>query len=363
VLQNSTISPQPITNQDGSLAVQKKRKKFPMIGLILGSIGLLLGIFSLILIAYNQALQPVDSHDSSPITVEVVSGMTPDQIAELLKEKQLIRSVAAFMVYTRFEGVQNKLQAGTYTLHKSDSAKMIARALAHGGASQEVEITFLPGGTLRDAKKELLKVGFSETEIDTAFSAKYDHPLLAGRPAGTDIEGFLYGETHRFDKGASLQDVLTKFFDDFYAEIKQDNLEAAYKKQGLTLYQGITLASIIQRESGGDDEAQIAQVFYLRLKQNIPLGSDVTYQYIADKLGLARDPNLNNPYNTRRVQGLPPTPIATPGKKALQAVASPARGDYLYFLSGDDDVTYFAHTEEGHQANIRSHCQEKCKIL
>ena len=136
-----------------------------------------------------------------------------------------------------------------------------------------------------------------------------------------------------------------------------------FKENGLNLYQGITLASIIQRESIGGDEPQIAQVFYTRLSIGMMLGSDVTYQYIADKTGVARDINLDSPYNTRRYTGLPPGPIATPGLNALLAVASPAPGDYIYFLSGDDDVTYFATTLEEHEANIRNHCQQKCQII
>ena len=95
----------------------------------------------------------------------------------------------------------------------------------------------------------------------------------------------------------------------------------------------------------------------------MPLGSDVTYQYIADKTGVARDPNLDSPYNTRRYAGLPPGPIATPGLGSLRAVATPAVGDYLYFLSGDDNVTYYSHTLAEHEANISAHCKIKCSTL
>jgi UPF0755 protein len=93
------------------------------------------------------------------------------------------------------------------------------------------------------------------------------------------------------------------------------------------------------------------------------MGSDVTYQYVADKLGVARDPNLDSPYNTRRFDGLPPGPISSPGLTALKAVAAPANTDYLFFLSGDDDVTYFARNDAEHQANITNHCAVKCSSL
>ena len=95
----------------------------------------------------------------------------------------------------------------------------------------------------------------------------------------------------------------------------------------------------------------------------MPLGSDVTYQYIAEKTGQPRDPNLDSPYNTRKVTGLTPGPISSPSQAALDAVATPASGDYLYFLAGDDDKMYFARTNEEHEQNIQKHCQKKCQIL
>jgi UPF0755 protein len=95
----------------------------------------------------------------------------------------------------------------------------------------------------------------------------------------------------------------------------------------------------------------------------MPLGSDVTYQYAAKQLGVAPTPDLDSPYNTRKNPGLPPGPIAVPGLSALEAVAAPAAGDYVYFLSGDDEVTYFARTNAEHEANIKNHCQIKCASL
>ena len=152
--------------------------------------------------------------------------------------------------------------------------------------------------------------------------------------------------------------------------VKKYNLEGKFKARGLTLYQGITLASIIQRESIGcgsgvetcEDQRKIASVFYNRLKANMPLGSDVTYQYIADKTGVERSPNLKSPYNTRIQKGLTPGPIASPSLSALNAAADPINSDYLYFLSGDDDITYFAKTNEEHESNVKAHCQKKCQI-
>jgi len=211
----------------------------------------------------------------------------------------------------------------------------------------------------------LIDAGYSENEVDAALRASYTSPLFDGKPASADLEGYIYGETYAFNTDTSVEVVLEKTFEQYYSVISENNLAKKYSDKELTLYQGITLASIIQREASpsGSDMPQIAEVFYNRLAAGMPLGSDVTYQYIADKTGVPRDPNLDSPYNTRRYTGLPPGPIATPGEKALLAVANPTSGDYLYFLSGDDNTTYFARTNAEHEANIKNHCQTKCQIL
>lgn len=353
---------QPITDTGGGINPAGK-KKFPVFKLIVAGVSLLILLLLAGLAFYLQNLRPVDPQDTSIQTVEIVTGMTPDEIGHKLYQANLIRHETAFMVYTRISGVRNKLQAGTYTFTRQQSTQEIVSMLTKGPNIDEFEVTFLPGATLADSRRRLIEVGFSEAEVDKAFSAQYGHPLLEGKPADADLEGYIFGETHRFMRGTSVKEVLTRFFDDYYQVIKDNNLIAGFKQQGLTLFEGITLASIVQRESGGGDESQIAQVFLLRLQKGIQLGSDVTYQYIADKLGVARDVNLDNPYNTRRYPGLPPGPIASPGVTALKAVAAPAEGDYLYFLSGDDDKTYFARTEAEHEANIRNHCQKKCQII
>jgi UPF0755 protein len=324
--------------------------------------GLLITALASVVVWYQVQLTPVDAKTSTKELVTIEAGSLPAQIASTLEEKKLIRSQVAFLWYTRLNGTQNNLQAGTYRLSASESTAQIANHLTNG-AVDTFNMTFLPGATVSENKKVFLNAGFSQQEINTAFSATYNSPLFADKPASADLEGYIYGDTYKFGTGASAKEVLEHVFESFYSVVQKNGFIAAYQSKGLTLFEGITLASIIQRESGGGDEAQIAQVFYSRLAQNIPLGSDVTYQYIADKLGVSRDPNLDSPYNTRRYAGLPPGPIATPGLAALKATAAPAAGDYLFFLSGDDNVTYFARTLAEHNANRAAHCKVKCQIL
>ncbi|MDB5162823.1 MAG: putative Aminodeoxychorismate lyase [Candidatus Saccharibacteria bacterium] len=363
-------APQPINSDDSGIKKVRKRKKLLII--IASLIALLIITAASLWVWYQVELSPANAKNDDKVRVEIEAASTPDEIATVLKDKGVIRSKPAFLWYTRLSGVQNSLQAGDYMLTPSESTPQVVEHLVKGSVDT-FTITFYPGATLvdkvtkpenrKDVTSVLEKAGFTDAEIAAALGKTYDHPLFQDKPATADLEGYIFGETYQFNTGVSVEDVLTRTFDEFYKWVVQYNLVSAYKDRGLSLYQGITLASIVQRESGGDDKAQIAQVFYSRLAINMQLGSDVTYQYIADKTGVTRDPSLDSPYNTRRYAGLPPGPIAVPGLAALRAVAMPASGDYLYFLSGDDHVTYYARTLDEHEANIVNHCLQKCQII
>lgn len=360
-MHKKSLELQPIT-PGGPTGLQRKKK--PVLGwVVLAGIALLAVVAIGAFAWYRLNIGAVDSRDTQAIPVTITSGSGPTVIAGTLKKAGVIRSELAFDIYTKLAGKRSALQAGDYVFTKSQSLEEIVTSLVNGPDSNDITVTFKPGAILTQNKEVLKKLGYSEAEIDAGFRVDFDHPIFEGKPQSADLEGYLYGETYRFTKGTSVRNIVLRFLDDFYEVVKQNNLISLYKQQGLSLYQGITLASIIQRESGGDDKAQIAQVFLLRLSKGIMLGSDVTYQYIADKLGVARDPNIDSAYNTRRYADLPPGPIATPGKDALIAVGHPAAGDYLFFLSGDDGVTYFARTNEEHNLNIQKHCQQKCQIL
>jgi UPF0755 protein len=365
------IAPLPISNTTSGLQLGKTRintnktngkmKKivlFSGLGLVLLLVLLAVGGFTW----YQTQLRPVGSSKAELIKVTIESGTTPNAIGAQLKQSGIIRNQQAFYLYTRITGTQNKLQAGTYRLSPGETTPEIVKHLVDGTVDT-FSIQFLPGATLAQNRAVLIKAGYSSEEVDAALSASYTSPLFDTKPSGSDLEGYIYGETYNFSSNATVGDILNRTFAQYEQVIQDNDLVAKFASHGLTLYQGITLASIVQREAVKGSEAQIAQVFYSRLAANMPLGSDVTYQYIADKTGVPRDPNLDSPYNTRINTGLPPGPISVPGLGSLQAVANPAPGDYLYFLSGDDNVTYYAHTLSEHEANITAHCQVKCSTL
>ena len=230
--------------------------------------------------------------------------------------------------------------------------------------------TILPGETIFDIKKNLAEEGYDSAEIEEAFNASYDFDFLKDRPAGATLEGYLYGETHEFYKDTPVSEILATFLAGMGAVISENNLEVRYAERGLSLHEGITLASIVQKEARSSEQPTVAQVFLSRLNYGWRLGSDVTVAYALDVV----DPNRNiyqdnqaaltidSCYNTRIYTGLPCGPISNPGLSALLAVAEPSDTAYLFFLTGDDGMMYYSYTEAEHIQNIYSHCQELCHI-
>ncbi|CAN5389144.1 endolytic transglycosylase MltG [soil metagenome] len=360
---------QPINGQKSGLHNPHRKLKRSLLWIVASVVAAIIITTVSFLIWYRVQLAPVGGDTNQHIVVKIASGASPSSIGQQLQQDGVIRSNVAFDIYTRLNGKRNILQAGTYRLSPAESVQDIVGHLVKGDVDK-FSITFYPGGTLSQHRKVLISAGYSESEVDLALKASYDSPLFVSKLASTDLEGYIYGETYQFSAGASVVDILQRTFNEYYSALQENGIIEGIKAQGLSLYQGITLASIVQKEvlspaspDPSVDQKQVAQVFYSRLSSGMTLGSDVTYQYAADKLGVARDTNLDSPYNTRRYAGLPPGPIASPGLTALKAVAAPASTDYLFFLSGDDDITYFGRTDAEHQANIREHCAKKCSIL
>lgn len=356
------VEPQPIETPPEQPVKKKSRLKKVILFVVLGLVVAILGAIAALWFWYQAQLSPVGTDANEHVRVTIEQGSTPTQIADLLEEKKVIKSSTAFGYYARFTNNQNKLQAGSYRLSPAESTPEIINHLVSGKVDT-FDITFLPGATLKQNRDVFLKAGYTETEVDTALRATYTSPIFDGKPANADLEGYIYGNTYKMGSGATVGDILEFTFAEYEKVIVANDLVAKFKAQGLSLFEGITLASIVQRESGGNDEAEIASVFYNRIADGMTLGSDVTYQYIADKEGKPRDTNYDSPYNTRRYEGLPPGPIAAPGLKALIGVANPADTDYLFFLSGDDNVTYYGRTVQEHEQNIVDHCKMKCQII
>ncbi len=335
------------------------RKKWWILGSLAALVLLLVIAVATTLWWYNDALQP-KSASAQRIRVVVAQGSTPDQISKQLQDSGVIKNSLAFQWLVRQSGDRNKLQAGTYLLSPTLSAREVLQWLVEGKVDT-FNVTILPGQTLAQIKDKLIRDGFAAADIDTAFTKKYNHHLLAAKPDSVNLEGYIYPETYQVNSETTVEQLLIRTFDEFYQQIQAKGLEQQLAAQGFTLHQGITLASIVQKEASRDsDRRQVAQVFELRLKQGMVLGSDVTFMYAAKLTGQPATPELDSPYNTRKVKGLPPGAIANFNLDSLQAVASPAAGDFLFFVAGDDGTVHFARTEAEHEANVKQYCTKLC---
>ena len=265
------------------------------------------------------------------------------------------------------------IAVGAFFLIKEHRARERAEYYAALEAQMEADVfnfTIRPGETIFDIKKNLTEVGYAATEVEEAFSADYDFAFLKSRPEGATLEGYLFGETHEFYKSATVKEILEEYLKGMNNVITENNLEAKYAEQGLSLYEGITLASIVQKEASASEHPTVAQVFLSRMAYGIPLGSDVTVSYALDVVDPDRQTYSDNQsalkvdscYNTRLYAGLPCGPISNPGLSALLAVAEPSDTSYLYFLTGDDGVMYYSSTEAEHNQNAALHCQDLCNV-
>ena len=394
--QSPTASLPPVDlSLEPSPGLDKKRPRRKWLMIILGAIvGLLLIGAIATYLWYQAQLQPVDASNTTVQRIEVPEGASLSQVADTLKSRGVIRSSTAFGIYAGLEDKKDAIKAGTCNFTPAESAQEILAKLIKG-CHDFTSVTFYPGATLetslyaktqaQESQKEfkdpsirasLLAAGFTNAQIDAAFAAKYESPLFAGKPASEGYEGYIFGETYYVDVNATAGEVLQTAFAHFYTIVQENELVAKFQAQGLTLYEGITLSSVVEKELDCEGkpteerknrcytyQRQIAKVFLNRLELGMSLGSDVTSIYASDKLGVASSVDVDSPYNTRKYTNLPPGPIATPGKLALLAVANPAETDALYFLAGDDGLIYFASDESGHESNIKNHCQQLCGDL
>lgn len=311
---------------------------------------------------YSAQLKPVNANQTKTVIVTIKTGTSATQVAEQLESEGLIRSAQGFMWYLRNTGLRDSIQAGTYELSPSQSVADIANVITEGKVRKDL-FTILPGKRLDQIKASFIKAGFSEAEVNDALNpANYkSHPALVAKPANATLEGYLFPDSFQRTSTTTAQQIVKQSLDEM-AEALTPEIIDGFQKQGLGIHQGITLASIITKEGSGDAQKTMAGVFYNRLRSGIPLGSDVTYQYIADITGQERSADIDSPYNTRKYGGLPPGPISNVTKSALQAVAFPQQTDYLFFVAGDDGTIYFSKTQAEQDANAQKYCQKLCSV-
>jgi UPF0755 protein len=308
---------------------------------------------------YSNNLRPV-SNDTKTSYFTVETGNTKHEIATNLQQQGLIRSSKAFETYLRSSEI-DILQAGTYSLSPSMSVQTIVNKMHKGEVTQNL-LTILPGKRIDQIKEAFTKHGYSQQEVDQAFNpATYtDVPLLSNLPSGASLEGFLYPDSFQKQADTPASTIVRESLDEMQNSLTPEIVNG-FAARGLNVYQGVTLASVINQETDDPSyQPTVAQVFLTRIKNGMKLQSNVTANYAADIAGVPRNVNINSPYNTYIVDGFPPGPIGNLPASALKAVANPSNTDYVYFIAGDDGKMHFSHTADEHAAAIKQYCQKKC---
>ena len=309
---------------------------------------------------YGSNLKPVSSSaETQFFTIEQGSGVHP--IAVGLQADGLIRSSSAFETYVTANNYRDKLQAGTYKLSPAMSVQTIVAKFVNGDVTHDL-LTILPGKRLDEIKQIFKDAGYSSSDIKAAFNpSRYaGHPALDSLPKGASLEGYLYPDSFQKQSNTTATVIVRQSLDQMNKYLTGDII-GGFKAQNLSIYEGITLASIVGEETDiPADQPFVAQVLLKRLSDGMLLQADATAHYASDASGQPRSLSIDSPYNTYLNKGLPPGPISNVTKEALYAVAHPAKTDYVYYFTGEDCKMHYSKTLEEHDSAIARYGVKSC---
>jgi len=321
--------------------------------------------FSARLLWYGGMLTHPHDPGGAEQSFTIDTGESVPSIAVRLEEVGLIRSASAFRAYLIYTGLDTSIQAGDYVLSPALSIVDIAREL-QDATPEQISFAILPGWRMEEIAGSLATSGMDITPDEFLAAARSAPPDLDYLPASVSTEGFLYPDIYILPRTITAEQLVGEFLRNFSRYLTVD-LREGFTRQGLDVYQAVTLASIVQREAVvADERAQIASVFLNRLSTGMKLDTDPTVQYAlgyntiqdtwwTNPLSTA-DLQIDSPYNTYLYAGLPPGPIANPSLSALRSVAFPAETPYYFFRARCDGsglhdfaVTFEEHLQNGCQ--------------
>jgi UPF0755 protein len=289
------------------------------------------------------------------VTVEIPPGATTTSIAAELAARGVIDNAAMFRLRARVFGIDDEFRPGTYVFVTGMGYADVERRLRQGPPLKVVRVTVPEGFTAEQIAQRFERdagVPASEmTALAYGGAARFadEHPYVRDAYGGS-LEGYLFPKTYEVERGVEATAVIEMMLDQFDREIARVDLSSA-SARGMTLADVVTIASIVEREARLPAERPlVASVVYNRLEKGMRLEIDATVEYVIKQNRprlRAEDLRIESPYNTYRVFGLPPGPIANPGLASLQAAAEPADTEYLYYvLTGTDGSHTFVRTYE-----------------
>ncbi len=307
----------------------------------------------------NKINTPAGNDSVEKIFV-VQKGEGVDEIASALEKEGLIKKALYFKIYTLRRSLTRSLQAGKYLLSSEMTIPQIVERLTRGEIMpDEKKITIVEGWNINQIAEYLEEEGIAEKNVFIARAncgcgVDTRRDFLIDKPEGASLEGYLFPDTYFIKKDASASQIINKMLDNFDRKLT-DEMRREIKTQNKTIFEIVTLASIVEKEVRTDeDRAKVAGIFYKRLKEGKPLESCATISYILGvnkKQYTYEDTRVSSPYNTYINKGLPPGPISNPSLSSLKAAIWPENTPYRYFLSKKDGETVFSKTLEEHNAN------------
>lgn len=322
--------------------------------------------------AYNyitSALQPVNPTSDKKVEIEIPMGSGITLISQILEKHKIIQDARIFKYYTKFKN-ESEFQAGNYSLTQSMTLDEIIESLKSGKVYREplFAMTVPEGLTLEQIAKIVEKntphkaADFMKKMSDEAYIKQLmvDYPkLLTEAILGDDIryplEGYLYPATYSFfEENPSLDEIIKKMLGTTDSIVSE--FQTVLDEKEMSVHELLTFASLLEEEATAKtDRETIASVFYNRMENDMMLQTDPTVLYALgshkDRV-MYKDLEVENAYNTYKIVGLPPGPIAGAGKSSIEATLNPSKTNYLYFLADKEGTNHFAKTYDEHLVNI-----------
>lgn len=308
---------------------------------------------------WGRLHEPYRGYESGEVFVDIPPGSSQREIGRRLIEAGVVRDEFDFRAAVWWRGDARRLRAGEYRFAEPVSALEAVDRIARGDVYAH-RITFREGLTIQEKAAVYETLGFGSADAFVA-AAGDPAPIADLDPGATDLEGYLFPETYAVPRGTPAARLVQMMVARFRA-VYTDELRQQAEAQGLTTRQVVTLASIVEKEAGlAEERPLVAAVFRNRMRIGMSMQADPTVIYALQRAGRydgnirREDLQFDSPYNTYRYPGLPPGPIAAPGRASIEATLSPADVGYLYFVSRNDGSHVFSETYAEHRRNVQEY--------
>ena len=301
-------------------------------------------LITALIIIYWQIFSGVSTDNKNPVLFQIKQGQSWTQVAENLENAGLIRSDKVFLIYAKLAYGEAKIYPGRYRIPEGTGIKEIIKIITNPDKT-EISITIPEGFGVRDIDERLADMGL----------------IIAGEftTAALQYEGFLFPDTYNvYNSNFKPEDLIKKMQNNFFKKLMPELLQEI-KKQKRELKEIITIASILEKEVKTEKDMPIvAGILWKRIKNNWPLQADATLLYGKDITEIsAKELKEDNPHNTYKYKGLPPTPIGNPGIATIRSAIFPQESKYWFYLTDSEGNVHYAATNEEQNENRRKYLE------